>query len=61
MIGALLAVHRSVRRFPPREVSLLTSFAAQAAVALENDRLFDETSRNEKQRAPRQEDEASTR
>ena len=42
MIGTLLAVHRSVRPFPPAEVSLLTSFAAHAAVALENARLFAE-------------------
>ncbi|MGZ4437326.1 MAG: helix-turn-helix domain-containing protein [Nocardioides sp.] len=39
--GALLAVHRSVRPFPPGEVSLLMSFAAHAAVALENARLFE--------------------
>lgn len=43
VIGALLAVHRSVRQFPPAEVSLLTSFAAHAAVALENARLFERT------------------
>ncbi|QIX25691.1 GAF domain-containing protein [Nocardioides sp. JQ2195] len=42
VIGALLAVHRTVRRFPPGEISLLTSFAAHAAVALENARLFDQ-------------------
>ena len=42
VIGALLAVHRTVRRFPPAEVSLLTSFAAHASVALENARLFAE-------------------
>ncbi len=41
VIGALLAVHRTVRPFPPGEVTLLTSFAAHAAVALENARLFD--------------------
>ncbi len=40
VIGALLAVHRSVRPFPPAEVTLLTSFAAHAAVALENAQLF---------------------
>ncbi len=40
VIGALLATHRTVRPFPPEEVSLLTSFAAHAAVALENARLF---------------------
>ena len=42
VIGALLAVHRTVRPFPPREVSLLTSFAAHAAVALENAQLFEQ-------------------
>jgi hypothetical protein len=42
VIGALLAVHRNVRRFPPGEVSLLMSFAAHAAVALENARLFEQ-------------------
>ncbi|MGZ6746190.1 MAG: helix-turn-helix domain-containing protein [Nocardioides sp.] len=42
VIGALLAVHRSVRPFPTSEVSLLTSFAAHASVALENARLFAE-------------------
>jgi GAF domain-containing protein len=43
VIGALLAVHRTVRPFPPGEVSLLMSFAAHAAVALENARLFAQT------------------
>jgi hypothetical protein len=42
VIGTLLAVHRTVRPFPAEEVSLLTSFAAHAAVALENARLFAE-------------------
>lgn len=41
VIGALLAVHRRVREFPPEEVALLTSFAAHASVALENARLFE--------------------
>ena len=43
VIGALLATHRTVRAFPPSEISLLTSFAAHAAVALENARLFEAT------------------
>ena len=42
VIGALLAVHRTVRPFPAGEVALLTSFAAHAALALENARLFEE-------------------
>lgn len=45
VIGALLAVHRRVRRFPAAEVALLTSFAAHAAVALENARLFERARR----------------
>ena len=49
VIGALLAVHRNVRRFPPREVSLLMSFAAHAAVALENARLFEQIDRANRQ------------
>ena len=43
VIGALLATHRTVRPFPPGEVTLLSSFAAHAAIALENARLFEET------------------
>lgn len=43
VIGALLATHRNVRPFPPGEVTLLSSFAAHAAIALENARLFEET------------------
>ena len=42
VIGALLAVHRSVRPFPATEVALLTSFATHAAIALENARLFEQ-------------------
>ncbi len=42
VIGALLAVHRRVRPFPASEVALLTAFAAHAAVALENARLFEQ-------------------
>ncbi len=42
VIGALLAVHRTVRPFPAQEVALLTSFAAHAAVALQNARLFEQ-------------------
>ncbi len=42
VIGALLAVHRTVRPFPAGEVALLTSVAAHAAVALENARLFEQ-------------------
>ncbi len=43
VIGALLAVHRQVRVFPSSEITLLTSFAVHAAVALENARLFEAT------------------
>ena len=43
VIGALLAANRTPRPFPPEEVELLSSFAAHAAVALENARLFQQT------------------
>ena len=49
VIGALLAVHRTVRPFPPGEVSLLMSFAAHAAVALENAQLFEQLDRANRQ------------
>lgn len=49
VIGALLAVHRTVRRFPSSEVTLLMSFAAHAAVALENARLFEQIDRANQQ------------
>ena len=42
VIGTLLATHRRIRPFPPNEVTLLTSFAAHAAIALENARLFEQ-------------------
>ncbi len=60
MIGALLAVHRTVRPFPPGEVALLTSFAAHAAVALENARLFERAGRGQRDEL-RQRSEAAER
>lgn len=41
-IGALLAANRATRPFPAQEVQLLGSFAAHAAIALENARLFEQ-------------------
>ncbi|HEX2174797.1 MAG TPA: GAF domain-containing protein [Nocardioidaceae bacterium] len=43
VIGALLAGNRSRRPFPASEAELLGSFAAHAAIALENARLFQQT------------------
>ncbi len=43
VIGTLCAAHRSPRPFPPDEVALLQSFAAHAAIALDNARMFEET------------------
>lgn len=40
VIGVLFASDRSEREFTPNDVSLLSSFAAMAAIALENARLF---------------------
>ncbi|MFT4288522.1 helix-turn-helix domain-containing protein [Nocardioides sp.] len=44
VIGVLLAAHRRVRRFPPAEKALLVHFAEHAAIAIENARLFEESS-----------------
>lgn len=45
VIGVLFASDRSERQFTPNDVSLLASFAAMAAVALENARLFQDEQR----------------
>lgn len=42
VIGVLFASDRSERQFTPNEVSLLSSFAAMAAIALDNARLFED-------------------
>lgn len=49
VIGALLAANRTPRPFPADEVQLLSSFAAHAAIALENARLFEQTLRTNQQ------------
>jgi len=41
--GTILLLRREVRRFSEREVALLQTFGDQAAIALENVRLFNET------------------
>jgi signal transduction histidine kinase len=41
-LGALALQRRQPGEFPPAVVSLMQSFADQSAIALENDRLFDE-------------------
>lgn len=43
VIGVLFAANRSARPFPREEVALLVSFAAHAAVAIDNARLLQET------------------
>ncbi|MFO7191822.1 MAG: GAF domain-containing protein [Thermocrispum agreste] len=48
VIGALLAANRTPRPFPAEEVQLLSSFAAHAAIALENARLFEQVMQTNK-------------
>jgi GAF domain-containing protein len=43
VLGALFAGHRSKRRFHTDEIALLSAFADQAAVALDNARLYEES------------------
>ena len=43
VIGVLYAADRSPREFPPQEISLLSSLASHAAIAIDSARLLEET------------------
>ncbi len=46
VLGVVRVYSRTKRRFPRREVALLTAFAHQASVAIENARLYEDIRRN---------------
>src|SRR3984957_5154183 len=43
LVGAVVIYRQEIRPFSDREIDLVRSFAAQAAIAIENARLFNET------------------
>jgi PAS domain S-box-containing protein len=49
VLGALVVYHDEVRPFSPEEVDLLQVFAVQAAIALDNARLFEEAERRRRE------------
>ena len=59
-IGVLVLYRREVRPFTPRQIELLTTFADQAVIAIENARLIDEIGSRTRQLASALEEQTAT-